>query len=194
MYKRVFIIHGWGGSPDEHWLPWLKNELTKRGFEVTAPQMPNTDAPVIEEWIRHLSQSVGEVDEHTYFVGHSVGCQAIMRYLETQAGKKAGGCVFVAGWFKLQNLENEEEERIAEPWQRDDIDFPKLKEVTGNFIVLNSTDDDYGAVEENKKLFEEKLGAKVVIMRNKGHFTESDGITELPEALEAIMSFEKNSI
>lgn len=194
MHKRVVIIHGWGGNPDEHWLPWLKSELTKKGFAVTAPQMPNTDAPVIEEWVGYLSQLVGDIDEYTYFIGHSVGCQTIMRYLGTQAGKRAGGCVFVAGWFKLQNLENEEEERLAEPWQRDDIDFVKVKEVTNNFIVLNSTDDDYGAVKENKKLFEQKLGAKVTIMANKGHFTESDGVTELPEALEAINSFEKHSM
>ncbi len=189
MHKRVSIIHGWGGNPNEHWLPWLKNELTKKGFEVTVPQMPNTDTPVIAQWVGHLSQLVGELDGQTYFIGHSVGCQTIMRYLETQAGKRAGGCVFVAGWFKLQNLEDEDEERIAEPWQRDDIDYAKVRGVTNNFIVINSTDDDYGAVEENKKLFEEKLGAKVTIMANKGHFTESDGVMALPEALEAIGSF-----
>ena len=30
MKKRVFIIHGWGGKPDEHWLPWLEEELAKK--------------------------------------------------------------------------------------------------------------------------------------------------------------------
>lgn len=190
MNKRVFIIHGWGGNPNEHWLPWLKAELELQGFEVTAPQMPNTDEPVIADWVGHLSEVVGELDEQTYFIGHSVGCQTIMRYLETQEGKRAGGCVFVASWFALENLEDEEEERIAEPWMRDDIDYEKIRSVTTKFIVLNSSDDDYGAVEENKKLFEERLEARVTILENRGHFTEADGITELPEALEAIQSFE----
>jgi predicted alpha/beta hydrolase family esterase len=106
MKKRVFIIHGWGGNPDEHWLPWLKSELEQKGYEVVVPQMPNTNKPVIEEWVNHLSEIVGEVDAQTYFVGHSVGCQTILRYLETQAGKKAGGCVLVAAWFKLEDLES----------------------------------------------------------------------------------------
>ncbi|MBI3420675.1 MAG: serine hydrolase family protein [Candidatus Sungbacteria bacterium] len=190
MKKRVFIIHGWSGKPDEHWLPWLGAELTKQGFEIHAPAMPNTDAPVISEWVSHLAQEVGELDEQTYFVGHSIGCQTIIRYLETAEGKKAGGCVFVAGWFKLENLE-EGEGPIAEPWEKNDIDYAKVRSVTSNYIVLNSSNDDYGAVAENKQLFEQRLGAKVQILEGRGHFTSADGITQLPEALEAILRFEK---
>ena len=33
-------------------------------------------------------------DENTYFVGHSIGCQAIMRYLESVDVKKIGGVLF----------------------------------------------------------------------------------------------------
>ena len=28
--KRAFIIHGWGGHPEERWYPWAKNELEKK--------------------------------------------------------------------------------------------------------------------------------------------------------------------
>ena len=154
MKKRVFIVHGWGGNPTEHWLPWLKSGLEYKGFEVFTPQMPNTNIPIIKEWVDYLSSLVSELDEQTYFVGHSVGCQTILRYLETQAGKKAGGCVFVAAWFKLEGLESEEEERIAEPWMRNDIDYEKILSKTRNITVINSTNDEFGAVEENKRLFE----------------------------------------
>ncbi len=40
MAKRAFIIHGWGGKPDEHWLPWLAGELEKNGFDVIVPAIP----------------------------------------------------------------------------------------------------------------------------------------------------------
>ena len=151
--------------------------------------MPNTNIPIIKEWVDYLSSLVSELDEQTYFVGHSVGCQTILRYLETQAGKKAGGCVFVAAWFKLEGLESEEEERIAEPWMRNDIDYEKILSKTRNITVINSTNDEFGAVEENKRLFEERLSAKVIILENRGHFTESDGATQLPEALEELEKF-----
>ena len=33
MKKRVFIVHGWDGYPEEVWFPWLKKELEAKGFE-----------------------------------------------------------------------------------------------------------------------------------------------------------------
>jgi esterase/lipase len=35
--KKVFIIHGWDGYPEEGWFPWLKKELEKKGFSVFVP-------------------------------------------------------------------------------------------------------------------------------------------------------------
>ena len=101
MKKRVFIIHGWEGFPEEGWFPWLKKELELRGFEVFVPQMPDADYPRIEKWVAVVSQIVGVVDESVYFIGHSMGCQAIARYLETLPERiKIGGAIFVAGFFK----------------------------------------------------------------------------------------------
>ena len=31
------MVHGWDGNPNNHWFPWLKKELEKRGFEVHVP-------------------------------------------------------------------------------------------------------------------------------------------------------------
>lgn len=50
MNKRVFLIHGWGGSPTTDFLPWAKEELGKLGYEVITPDMPDTDYPKIETW------------------------------------------------------------------------------------------------------------------------------------------------
>ncbi|MEK7531450.1 MAG: alpha/beta hydrolase, partial [Patescibacteria group bacterium] len=87
------------------WFPWLKTELEKNGFQVHVPAMPESAEPKIEAWVSHLSKIVGDVDKNTYFVGHSIGCQTILRYLETlPADKKVGGATFVAGWFTLMNL------------------------------------------------------------------------------------------
>lgn len=187
--KRAVIVHGWGGRPGQHWTAWLKNKLEERGYAVLEPAMPDSDHPAIGAWVNHLAACVGTLDENTFFVGHSIGGQTILRYLQTQAGKKAGGCVFVAGWFKLENLENEASELIAKPWLEENIDFVTVLATTKNFVVINSSNDDYGFVEDNKKIFEEKLKAQVIILENKGHLTEADGVTQLPEVLEAIENF-----
>lgn len=194
MAKRVFIIHGWGGNPHEAWLPWLKTELEKEGFVVEVPTMPQTNEPTIAVWVEYLAKTVGEPDNDTYFVGHSIGCQAIMRYLATLEDTKVGGCVFVAGWFKLENMEDATEEKIAEPWLTTPIDFAKVRAATPNITVILSDNEPYGAVAENKELFEKALGATVHVEHNKGHFSEDNGITELPEALEAIQAMSGDAL
>lgn len=182
--KRVFIIHGWGGDSKGHWLPWLKTELEKKGYQVAVPDMPNTEVPVIAEWVGCLARLVGTPDEETYFVGGSIGCQTILRYLET-IDQKVGGAVFVAGWFNLENLETEGEDavEIAKPWIETPIDLEKVKQVCPKSTLIISDNDCYGAFEENKAKFAE-LGSKIVVIPGAGHFTEEDGCTKLPQILD----------
>jgi len=72
--------------------------------------MSSSDEPRINIWTPFLKKIVNNPDQDTYLVGHSMGCQAIARYLESlPEGVKLGGVVFVAGFFKgLTNLEDDE--------------------------------------------------------------------------------------
>lgn len=178
MQKRMFIIHRWDGAPSKDWLTWAKEEFEKKGFKVIVPKMPNSQEPKIGEWVSFLTKLVGEVDENTFFIGHSIGCQTIMRYLETVYPKKVGGIIFVAPWFNLTNLEDEESEVIARPWIQKPIDLEKVKNVTDNITVFMSDNDPFVPLSD-KEIFEGKLGAKVIVGNNMGHYTEGDGIRKL---------------
>lgn len=184
--KRIFLIHRWSGGPSDDWRPWLKAELDKLGHQVFAPEMPDTDLPVIEKWVRKLSEDVGTPDSDTYFVGHSIGCQAILRYLET-ISTPVGGAVFVAGWFNLKNLESEGISAIAKPWIETPISVESVKAVLPQSTLIISSNDPYGCLDENQKRFAE-LVTKTVVVRDAGHFTEDDGFKTLPLALEEILS------
>jgi predicted alpha/beta hydrolase family esterase len=185
--KRIFIIHRWDGNPKSDWYPWIKNELEKKGFKVEIPSMPNTSEPEINEWIEHIKKIVGKLNNKTYFIGHSIGCQAILRFLEKENyDDKIGKIVFVAGWFGLDNLESKEVEAIAKPWMNSPLNFNKIKQKISKLIVFLSSNEPYGFVEKNTKIFKEKLDAKIILEKNKGHFTEDDGIITLPEILNEI--------
>lgn len=190
MNKRVFIVHGWGGHPQEGWFPWLKSELEKKGFLVTVPAMPNASVPRIEEWVPALAAAVGKIDANTYFVGHSIGCQAVIRYLVgLPAGSKIGGAVFVAGFFELLNIGSTEAPEIAKPWLESPIDYAKIRTISNKYFGIFSENDKFVPV-ENIKLFEERIGAKTFLENggvNFKHFSGSDGVTELPKALELIL-------
>ncbi len=185
MRKRVFIIHGWGGSPQNCWFPWLKNELEKKGFAVQVLSMPHSENPTITGWVNYLVNAVGEPDKNTFFVGHSIGCQTILRYIE-QLQKPIGGVVCVAGFFKLLHLATNEEKEIAKPWLETRMDFKKIKELVNKIVAIFSDDDPLVPISD-AKIFESKLGAKIIIEHGKEHFSENSGIEELPSALEAVL-------
>lgn len=191
MSKRVFIIHMWDSHPEDGWYPWLKKELENKGFQVEIPAMPEPAKPEVDAWVSNLAKIVGDVDENTFFVGHSVGCQTILRYFQNlPADKKVGGAVFVAGWLKLVNLETEEEKEIAKPWLETPIDFDKIRQHTDKFVAIFSDNDQWVSI-DNKDLFEIKLKAKTIIENRKGHISGDDGITELVSALDAVVEISK---
>lgn len=186
--KRVFIIHGWEGYPEEGWFPWLKKGLEKNGFEVAVPKMPEAKRPNIEKWLSKIGEIVGTPDEKTYFVGHSIGANAVMRYIESLAGKRVGGAVLVAPYFGKINLESGEAEKIARPWLENNINFSKIKKSAGNIVVIFSDNDEWVPL-GNKEFFKKNLSPKIIIEHDKGHINGEAGVNELPSALAAILSF-----
>jgi len=187
--KRVIVVHRWSGGPDDDWRPWLKKELERRGFEVLVPEMPDRDVPIIEKWVGKLSEVVGIPDKDTYFIGHSIGCQTILRYLDSHLFgplEAVGGALFVAGWFNLENLEDEETARIAKPWIEIPIDLVKIKAVLPKSILIISDNDPYGAFKENTDKFAQIM-THAVVLPYTGHITGS----EEPAILDQLMSLVK---
>jgi len=190
--KRVFIVHGWGGNSSEDWFIWLKSELMKKKYHVFVLAMPNADAPNIKSWVSHLEKAVGRCDEKTFFVGHSIGCQTILRYIESLPdGIKVGGAVLVAPWLHLKPvmLREDDAKEIAEPWIKTPIDWEKIASKTKKIACMFSDNDPYVPLEDSK-IFKEKLRADVVIEHDKGHLSsDEDDIKEIPFVLEKILSF-----
>lgn len=182
--KRAFLIHGWQGVPDGSWRPWLKKELEKHGFEVFVPAMPDTNNPKMSAWIAHLANIAGAPDKDCYFVGHSLGCIAILRYLETlKENQKVGGVILVAGF--TSNLGFKElESFFTKP-----IEWEKIKSHCSKFVAIHS-DNDYYVSLHYADLFKENLEAEVIVQHNMGHFTNEDDILELPIALNSILKIQ----
>lgn len=187
MNKRVFIIHGWGGNPNKDWIPWVVLQLKRKGFEVFAPFIPDTDSPQIKPWIAMLQKIVGDPKADDIFIGHSIGCQTILRYLEKlKSEQKIDKVIMVAPWFILTNLENDESWIIADPWLKTSIDLSKVKPKVNSFTAIFSDNDAWVPLKENEAMFKDKLDSKVIILNNKGHFSEEEGVKELPTVLTSL--------
>jgi predicted alpha/beta hydrolase family esterase len=187
MKKRVFLIHGWGGYPEEAWRPWLKERLEQNGFQVAVPAFPNTDNPNRKEWVAYLHKVIGIPDEHCYFVGHSLGAITIIRYLESlQEGERVGGVVFVAGFDEdLGIKELRDSTFFATP-----IAWEKVRNRIKGCTAIFSDNDPYVSLRFGE-VFKEKLNAEIVELHNMHHFSGDDGVMELPIALEKVLEIAK---
>lgn len=180
--KRAFLIHGWTGSPEKGWFPWLKKELEKNNFTVIAKLMPLPDAPVMQEWVEYLKELVGTGDEETFFVGHSLGCITILRYLETlPENEKTGGAVLVAGF--TDNIGSKE----LSNYFTSPIDWKKINSRCKKFVAINSDNDKEVSLKYGY-IFKEKIGAKLII-EHKGHM--ADDTLELESLLNSILEISR---
>jgi hypothetical protein len=190
---KAYIVHGWDGNPDEPVLKWLRLELERLDWKVVAPAMPNPETPTIESWLQKLKEVVENPSEDTILVGHSVGCQAVLRYIETLPEEtKVRGLALLAPWMELdqQTIEEEGEEviEIARPWMETPIDFEKVKRLVGKSVAIFSDNDPFVPIAQ-AEVFKNKLGAEIIMEHGMGHFSPSDEVSELPSLLRAVLKF-----
>lgn len=134
IMKKIYLVYCWDGTSNDGWYPWIANKLNNDNTEVIKFDMPNTANPNISEWVSTLDLKVEDLNENTYFIGLSIGCQTIMRYLENKETRKIGGILFVAPWLDLlpEAVADEESYNTAQPWLNTPINFEKLN----NLLII----------------------------------------------------------
>ena len=191
--KKIYLVHCWDGTSSDGWYLWLEEKINDQNIKLFKFDMPNTANPKIEEWVDYLNSKVDLLNEETYFIGHSIGCQTILRYLETKEITKIGGILFVAPWLDLlpEAIEDEDSYNTAQPWINTPIDFEKVKQFTNNISCIFSDNDYFVSIEQEKE-FRNKLNSKTVIVNNKGHISQDDDVYELQEILNLTQKMLKN--
>ncbi len=184
--KRAILIHRAKGDSTSDWIPWLGEELSKKGFEVISPDMPEFDSASIDEWVSVIYNLIGEPDMDTYIVGHGFGSLVVLRYLSTlKEGSRIGAVFMVAPWTKAKKNCIEKTPDLKE-WLNDWVWWKRAKDHSRDFFVFYS-DNDRCVTEKESLEFGRMIGAEVILERNRGHFTESDDVTQLPTLLERIV-------
>jgi len=169
-----------GGNPNKGFKPWLKKELEKRGFIVESPPMPNTNDPKLSGWVGHLSRMVGKPDKDCYFIGHSLGCITILKYLESlKENEMVGGAVLVAGF----SVDLGDKYKVIARFTEKPVNWNMVMSHCKKFVAIHS-DNDPAVPMIHGKMMEEKLGAKLIIEHNMEHFSSAP---KLQSALDAVL-------
>ena len=184
--KQVIFVPGFGLSAPletDDWADWLAKETRKCGFDFKLLSMPDIMYPEVDQWLSFLEKQNIEIDNNTYFVGHSLGCITIARFLEKLPAKSiARGCIFIAGFCSLPKIP------LLSGFCSLPLDFSKVKKHAREFVSIIS-DNDHVISNDLSKEFSQKLGARTVVEHNKGHFTT--GVKEVHSVLNVILEMDQ---
>lgn len=156
------------------------------GFVVYVPQMPDTMNPKMETWLGYLKNLVGKPDKDCYFVGHSLGCITILRYLEVlKENEKIGGAVLVAGFLNSLGYEQ------IDTFFQQPISWKEISLHCNKFLAINSDNDPLVSLKQGE-IFKKELNAELVV-KHLGHLDEEAGVMELPAAFDALLRMSKKT-
>ena len=112
----------------------------------------------------------------TIFIGHSLGCIAIIRFL-LEKNIKINGAIFVSGFID-ENPMSENTEGL-QSFFSDPLDIERLKYLIPNRVAITAADDDIVPSVATKKMAE-KINAKLMELNSGKHFIDRDGYTQFP--------------
>lgn len=188
---NAILVHGWAHrdeyynpkyptSSNSHWFPWLSKQLMIRDIHTVAVELPNSFYPNYDSWKKEFERF--DISEETILVGHSCGGGFLVRWLSEAENIRVGKVVLVAPWLGI---------RPDQDFDDSFFDFqiePSIIEKTKGLMIFNSTNDVSEIQESVDKLMTELKGARLVVLENKGHFTERGlGSLEFPELLNELV-------
>jgi predicted alpha/beta hydrolase family esterase len=179
MARQAIVVPRWGGTPAHDWYPWI---VAERPGEVRVLELPDPDTPTIDAWpeaIAAVLRERGDSLADTVVVGHSVGCQAVLRALGRLSDDAHVHAVLcVAGWWSV-----DAPWATIRPWMDPPPDLERVRRIAGSVHVLLSTNDPFTAdYEHNARLWREYLDADVAVIDAAKHFNA----TEEPSVLDAL--------
>lgn len=179
MKTNYLIIHGSFASPFSNWIPYLRKEIEKKGFEVYNPDLPSgTDYQNYNNWASMMKsyQHAGILNENTIIFAHSIAPVFICKYLINNH-LPIKRLVCVSGFNNFYSG-NPDFDSVNESMYLDNLS--EVKEYCKEIICLYSDNDPYVSFDV-EKTFADKIADKQVLIKNGGHLNSESGYVEFPQ-------------
>ncbi len=179
---KVFLIHGFDGTPNGGWRPYVMKGLADRDIYAASLAMPTPGTPQLNEWLEELHRHViRNQNDDVYLIGHSLGGTTILRYIETYDASNIKGVISVSAPCH-QNANEKIQSFLSQ-----DFDWAKMKNKVPRVVVVHGDNDPMVPVSDAQEIARE-LGGKLILIPNGKHLNSAAGFTELPEVLEEVVA------
>ena len=183
--NTVVIIHGSFGDPQENWIPYLKDNLTSENCNVITPQFPIKEKQNLESWTETFYKEIGQLNENTILVGHSIAPAFILSLLNN-SNTKVKGILLVSGF--LHDLGVKEFDDVNNTFTHEHFDWNHIKENFDFGFSFHGNDDPYVPAWMGEEIAI-NLGIELMLIEDGGHLNTSAGFREFPELLEKAREF-----
>lgn len=184
MAFDVLILHGKPprekyDNPDlpkpheANWLPWLQQELAKRGISAAIPEFPEPYFPQYEPYVAEFERYT--INAETSIVTHSVGADFSLRYLSENTGVELRQLLLVAPWTDSSKKYGDFSNYTLDK---------QLANRIGRIVIINSRDDS-DHIQDNVRYLRDNLSVDYVELDGFGHFMLDNKMTDeaFPELL-----------
>ncbi len=176
---NIYVVHGYTANSQANWYPDLKNHLESENITVHVFDMPNPHAPVEKEWLDFLEANITNFDNKSFFIGHSLGCVAILRFIEDKNTDNIESLFLVSGFGEDSPIPELSE------FVKEKIDYAKFIKTIKNRVVISAEDDDIVPYPYSE-ILAKKLNARFNLLKTGKHFIDRDGFTTFPYLINII--------
>jgi leucyl-tRNA synthetase len=157
------LLHGFTGSLDKNFFPWLKQELKNRGKKVLAPQLPDTNDPDIDEQVEFVLNNA-VFDGDTVLFGHSLGSVIALKIAE-KLKNPIKKLVLAASFAQPKFLDKVRPFEAKFNWN---FDFEKIKKNVKEIVLLRAENDN-AVPQERSDYIQSKIGGKIIDFKAEGN-------------------------
>lgn len=199
-FDRVILVHGFGAEPRDHWFPWLARTVN----DIEVPRLPHPESPDASIWASIIADRVrawrdGSAGlEGLVIVTHSLGGLTALRAMERviaygspadERGRSLTAFIAVAPFAQQLPPTGEADlDSFLATGLRGFLNGAgprELRPFLGATTVIQSDNDPVVPQAASRQLAAE-IEADVVTVSGAGHFLASDGVTSLPQVVQAL--------
>ena len=182
LQKKVYIVHGDQESPNDHWFPWLSQQVQDSGHLARRLRLPDANTPNFQIWQQALQMQMPKLDPESIIVAHSLGCLASLHFLTQELSQtQIKGLILVAGFKDKLTALPELDGFIRQA----KLDMAILQKQIATRFLLFSCNDPYVSPPK-AVLLGHFINAQMQEVKHAGHFMRSDGFNEFKQVWDVL--------